>query len=306
MSTTSSTSRLTPARDLGVLTPEQVTQYFSDGYLLVENAIGPDWLERLQAASAEFVEQSRALTKSNADLDIEPDHTAENPRLRRLTSPVDNHPAFAELALQGPVAEIALDLLGSPARYHHSKLNYKWSGGGAAVEWHQDIQYWPHTDFTPLTIGVYLADVTDEMGPMGIIPGSHTGELYNLYDNDQRWTGNIRSDDLDRVSLDTVDWLKGPAGSVTVHNCGAVHGSMPNESDQPRPLLLQTYSAVDSFPLLGVGANGRTGRSGGVLIGDGAAPETLTVQGRTMPAAPDWSRGGYTTIFDVQGAGKSM
>ena len=32
--------------------------------------------------------------------------------------------------------------------------------------------------------------------------------------------------------------------------------------------------------------------------GDGDAPRWLTIEGRTMPAAPDWSRGGYTTIFD--------
>lgn len=292
---------MTSTNELRLMKAEQVDHYVAHGYVLIEGAIDRAWLERLQAASDEFVEQSRALTKSNADIDIEPNHTSQAPRLRRLTNPVDNHPAFAELALGGPIADIALDLLGSPARYHHSKLNYKWSQGGTSVEWHQDIQYWPHTDFTPLTIGVYLADVDDEMGPMGIVPGSQSGELFNLYDHDQSWTGNIRTEDLSRVALDTVDWLKGPAGSVTVHNCGAVHGSMPNESDRPRPLLLQTYSAADSYPLLGVGTNGRTGRSSGVLIGDSSAPDTLTVQGRTMAAAPDWSRGGYTTIFDVQG-----
>ena len=57
-------------------------------------------------------------------------------------------------------------------RFHHSKLNYKWSDGGEEVNGTQDIQFWPHTDFSPLTIGVYLDDVDDEMGPMGILPGA--------------------------------------------------------------------------------------------------------------------------------------
>ncbi|MEM7091883.1 MAG: phytanoyl-CoA dioxygenase family protein [Actinomycetota bacterium] len=286
------------------LTPEQVEHYRTNGYLLIPGAIDDKWLTRLRAASNAFVEASRSMTESDGTLDLEPDHTADAPRLRRLTSPVDRHATFAEFTLTGPVADIAIDLLGEPARYHHSKLNYKWSDGGEAVEWHQDIQYWPHTDFTPLTIGVYLEDVDHEMGPMGIVPGSHTGELFDLYGDDGGWTGSIRPDDLGRVDLDTVDWLQGAAGSVTVHNCGAVHGSRPNNSNRVRPLLLQTYSAVDSFPLLGVGANGRTGQNGGVLVGGGGPPVTLTVQGRTMPAAPDWSRGGYTTIFDVQEAAR--
>lgn len=284
-----------------VLTSDQVEAYHERGYLLIEGAVSGTWLKRLQAASDEFVDESRSLTASTKKLDLDPAHTAQDPRLRRLTSPVEHHATFAEFTLQGPAAQIALDLLGSPARYHHSKLNYKWSGGGEAVEWHQDIQYWPHTDFTPLTIGVYLNDVDDEMGPMGIVPGSHTGELYNLYaDDDTTWTGSIRDHDLPKIDLGSAEYLKGPAGSITVHNCGCVHGSMPNNSGRVRPLLLQTYSAHDSYPLLGVGANGATGRTSGFLIGQGDPARSLTVNGRSMPAAPDWSRGGYTTIFDVQ------
>lgn len=291
-----------PARqDLQLLTNQQVEAYHQQGYLMIEGAVSDDWLKRLQAASDESVKESRTLTASTKKLDLDPAHTPDSPRLRRLTSPVEHHVTFAEFTLQGPAAQIALDLLGAPARYHHSKLNYKWSGGGEAVEWHQDIQYWPHTDFTPLTIGVYLNDVDEAMGPMGIVPGSHTGELYNLYaDDDTTWTGSIRERDLPRIDLDSANYLMGPAGSITVHNCGCVHGSMPNNSGRVRPLLLQTYSAHDSYPLLGVGANGATGRTSGMLIGTGEPARSLTVDGRTMPAAPDWSRGGYTTIFDVQ------
>jgi len=289
---------------LRVLDESQVEFYRTNGYLLLESFVPADWLKRLVDASNEFVEESRSLTAADRRLDIEPDHTAENPRLRRLTSPVDHHETFAEFTLSGPVVDVALDLVGAPARYHHSKLNYKWSQGGGAVQWHQDIQYWPHSDFTPLTIGVYLADVDDEMGPMGIIPGSHTGTLFDLYDDNGDWTGRIRDEDLPSIDLEAVDWLTGPAGSITVHNCGSVHGSMPNNSGRVRPLLLQTYSAADSYPLLGVGTNGLgggfVGNHSGRLVGGSDAPRSLTIDGRRMCAAPDWSRGGYTTIFDVQ------
>lgn len=286
---------------LRVLSPEEVERYHERGYLLVEGAVDAELLARLRAAMDQAVEESRGLTASSKRLDLEPDHTAERPRLRRLTGPVDYHPTFAEFALAGPAADIAIDLLGAPARFHHSKLNFKWSDGGAAVDWHQDIQFWPHTDFTPLTIGVYLDDVDHAMGPMGIVPGSHTGPLYDLYaDDGTTWTGAIRAHELDSIALDTAEYLTGSAGSITVHNCCCVHGSMPNDSTRVRPLLLQTYSAGDSYPLLGVGANGAAGRASGMLVGEGEPARTLTVGGRSMPAAPDWSRGGYTTIFDVQ------
>jgi hypothetical protein len=62
-----------------------------------------------------------------------------------------------------------------------------------------------------------------------------------------------------------------------------------------------TREAVDSNRIssgLPVGTNGLTGGSSGQLVGGHDAPRWLTIEGRTMPAAPDWSRGGYTTIFD--------
>jgi ectoine hydroxylase len=274
-------------------------RYERDGYLRLESFIDDAWLRRLTTAMDTLIHTSRTAADGDIRFDREPDHTADNPRLRRINSPVDLDDTFAEFSLDGPVTDLAEALLGPNVRFHHSKLNIKWAGGGEEVKWHQDIQFWPHTDFSPLTIGVYLCDVDDEMGPMGIVPGSHLGELYNLTNHDGGWNGSLRDDDVARASVDTADYLQGPAGSVTVHNCCAVHGSAPNESERMRPLLLQTYSRADSYPLLGVGTNGKAGRNAHRLV-RGAPPERLTVAGRTMPTAPDWYRGSYTSIFDHQ------
>jgi ectoine hydroxylase len=281
------------------ITTAQQAQYEEVGYLQLDSFVDDDWLIALRAASDEFVEQSRTLTASNRMLDIEPDHTAANPRLRRLISPLDHHETFFRFTTEGPPAQLATQLLGGPVRFHHSKLNYKWAGGGEEVKWHQDIQFWPHTDFSPLTIGVYLYDVDDEMGPMGVLPGSHNERLYDLYGSNGQWAGSMNDGDIAQLDLDAMTWLQGPAGSVTVHNCCMVHGSLPNNSPRPRPLLLQTYSAIDSYPVAGIGANGVTGRSGGLIVG-GDATQMLEIDGRSMHGAPDWSKKGPPTIFGSQ------
>ncbi|MGB5760464.1 MAG: phytanoyl-CoA dioxygenase family protein [Acidimicrobiales bacterium] len=290
---------MTTLTDSAVLSTEQKDFYHRTGYLQLPGFVDTQWLAELRAASAEFVELSREIAASNKVLDVEPNHTAQQPRLRRLISPVDQHDTFRRFTLEGPPARLAIELLGGPVRYHHSKLNYKWSDGGEEVKWHQDIQFWPHTDFTPLTIGVYLDEVDDEMGPMGVLPGSHTGRLYDLYDADGSWAGAIADHDLDSIDMSQMVWLKGPAGSVTVHNCCMVHGSQPNGSPRPRPLLLQTYSAAESYPVAGIGANGVTGRTSGAIIG-GSATQLLEIDGRRMHGAPDWSKKGPPTIFGSQ------
>ena len=283
----------------GLISDRHRADYEANGYLCLPGFVGPEWLDELNAVTAEFIEASRSETSSGTEFDLEPTHTAEAPRLRRLNYPVDRHPTYARFTFEGPPAQLAAALLGGPVRYHHSKLNFKWSGGGAEVKWHQDIQFWPHTDFTPLTIGVYLSDVDADMAPMGVLPGSHRGPLYDQYASDGSWAGALNSADVAGLDLDRIVYLDGPAGSVTVHNCCMIHGSLPNTSPRPRPLLLQTYSAIDSYPVSQIGLNSILDSHGGRICG-GEASQMLTVDGRPMHGAPDFSHKGPPTIFGSQ------
>ena len=38
--------------------------------------------------------------------------------------------------------------------------------GSRGFKWHQDIQGWPHTDYSPVTIGIYIDGCTPEQGPL--------------------------------------------------------------------------------------------------------------------------------------------
>jgi len=288
-----------PPNTAGLITDAQRAEYEENGYLCLPGFVGQEWLDELNAVTAEFVEASRSETSSGEEFDLEPSHTAQTPKLRRLNYPVERHPTYARFTFEGPPAQLAAALLGGPVRYHHSKLNFKWSGGGAEVKWHQDIQFWPHTDYTPLTIGVYLSDVDEDMAPMGVLPGSHLGPLYDLYGTDGSWAGAINDADVAGLDLDRIVYLGGPAGSVTVHNCCMIHGSLPNNSTRPRPLLLQTYSAIDSYPIAQIGLNDALDAHGGRICG-GVASQMLTVHGRRMHGAPDFARTGRPTIFGSQ------
>ena len=285
------------SRPAKILSDSQRQEYFDNGYLLLPGFLDKSLLKRIVHVADEFVEESKHYEKSDSKFDLEPSHSAAAPRVRRLSFPVAHHEVFKSLAFDSAIVDIAEDLLGPNVCYHHSKLNYKWSGGGEEIKWHQDIQYWPHTDYSPLTIGIYLEDVDAEMGPMGIVPASHKGPLFDLRDQQGNWLGAIRDDEIDQANIDSADFLMGPAGSVTVHNCCSIHGSLPNNSPRPRPLLLQTYTSGDSFPLQTVGANG-LGPFANTMV-RGSRPAFIEVDGRKVPVAPDWS-GGYRSIIDVQ------
>ena len=147
-----------------------------------------------------------------------------------------------------------------------------------------------------LTIGVYLEDVDESMGPMGVIPGAHEGELFDLYDGDDNWAGAIGDSDLVRVPVEKAVYLKGPAGSVTVHHCRMIHGSRPNlNPERSRPLLLNAFSSADAFP---VTAYNYPSRHNGELV-RGERARWIHFDPRPCLLPPDWS-GGYTSIFALQ------
>jgi ectoine hydroxylase len=229
-----------------VLSDAQRDRYARDGWISVPGLVDADWLARLRAVTETFVDASRALMESNVIYDLDQGHTADEPRLRRLSSPTDIHDEYWNFASQSVVTDVAVDLLGPDVKFHHSKLNFKAPRGGEEVKWHQDIQFWPHTNYDLLTIGVFLEDVEPGMGEVGFVPGSHDGELYDLYAGDD-WVGALRDGDVARAGVDAAQYPVGPAGTITVHHCRTVHGSAPNPSARPRPLLLQTYAAADAF-----------------------------------------------------------
>ncbi|MDE0943765.1 MAG: phytanoyl-CoA dioxygenase family protein [Alphaproteobacteria bacterium] len=279
-----------------VLSQEQREAYFETGYLVLEDFIDDDWLDRLWTVTNRFIDDSRSHTKSGKVFDLEPNHTAEEPRLRRISQPVALDPVYEEFGLRGPIVDLAEDLVGPNVKYHHSKLNMKWSGGGEEVKWHQDIQFWPHTNYSPLTIGLYMDDVDDEMGPMGVIPGSHKGEIYDLYGDDGNWVGALSDDDLAGVERDKAIWMRGGKGSITIHNCRMLHGSMANNSPRSRRLLLHTYASADAltFPNSVV-----TGVPFADTLIRGEPAKWIHFDPEPCLIPPDWSKG-YSSIFALQ------
>ncbi len=278
-----------------VLTQAQRQFYFDNGYLLVERIVPQDWVDRLIDVTNEMVQRSRSVSKSDAVFDLEPGHTADNPRLRRLSNPVEHHPAYWDFASQSIIADVAADLVGPNVKFHHSKLNFKWAEGGEEVKWHQDITYWPHTNYSPLTIGLYLYDVGGNQGPLGAIPGSHNGELFNQYDARGQWVGCIGGEDVKRIDTAKVQYLTGPAGSITIHNCRVIHGSRPNLSDRGRPLLLNAYSSADAFTYT---PNPLPSQYEGTIV-RGKPVRWAHHDDRPCLIPPDWS-GGYTSLYALQ------
>ena len=279
-----------------VLDQRTRVRYFEDGCLTVPGHVGAAWLDRLRAVVAAKIEESRALTVSDDQFDLAPDHCADKPNIRRLRKAVDRHPDLWEFARSPEVVDLVADLVGPDVRFHSSKLNFKWSDGGEPVRWHQDIQAWPHTNFAVLTFGVYLDDTGPEQGPLTAIPGTHRGRIFDQFDADGRWTGAVGASDVATLRTDAAVDMCGPAGTVVLLDCRVVHGSAANHSSRLRPLFLNVYAAADALPFTPLPAP--TSHTGVLVRGQ----EPLHVHMEPYPARlpPRWDQVGYRSIFVAQ------
>ena len=230
-----------------MLSPEQIAFYHENGYLTVENVLSPAELAELQRVTDEFVERSRTVLQHNDVYDLEKNHSPQRPRLRRIKNPIGQHEAY-DRALRHPgILDRVEQLIGPGVRRHNTKLNMKEPEHGAAVEWHQDWAFYPHTNDDILAVGVCLDDMTEENGCMLMAPGSHLGELHSHHENGV-FVGAVSQPGFQ--PRETAKCLV-KAGGITIHHARTLHASTPNHSANPRRLLLFEYCSLDSWPLLG-------------------------------------------------------
>jgi hypothetical protein len=275
-----------------VLSEAQRRSFFADGFLVLADYVPAPWLSRLRLATAELLDRSSTVSQSDSIYVLEEGHSADNPRLHRVSSPQDQHPTFWEFMTDPLMTDLAADIVGPDVKFHHAKLNVKSGQGSQGFGWHQDIPAWPHTDYSPVTIGIYIDGCTPEQGPLTVAAGSHDGPLFSMYDDAGNFVVRIRDKELGWLKDDMIRSITGGPGTTLLLNCRTVHGSAPNKSSAARPLLLPVYSSADSFAY--TPAPIPSPHQGDMVRGRPARFASFDTRPVEMP--PDW-RGGYKPVW---------
>lgn len=233
-----------------MLTQDQIAAYREHGYLKIDGAIPPESLDAMRRATDALIEGSRHVRESDDLYDLDAGHGPDAPRLTRIKLPHLRDPAFSDVLRGERLAGFLTPLLGPDIRLHTSKLNTKAPGGGAAVEWHQDWAFYPHTNDDILAVGIMLEDVDAANGPLMVVPGTHRAPILSHH-RDGVFCGAI--DPADPLfEPDRAVTITGRAGDMSMHHARVLHGSAPNRSDRARKILFFELMAADAWPLMGV------------------------------------------------------
>lgn len=233
-----------------MLSQAQIEFYRANGFLAVEGVYSRKEMAEARDVVEEFVQRSRGVTDHTDVFDLEPGHSAAEPRVRRIKSPYLHHPTFDRLVRHEGMLDVVAALLGPAIRLHGNKLNMKSAGYGSAVEWHQDFAFYPHTNDDLLAVGVALDDCLIQNGCMLMVPGSHRWPILDHHQNGV-FVGAFdpEQEDIDLRQSVPVEVRE---GGISLHHCRTAHGSAVNTSPAPRRLFLMELAAVDAWPCLGV------------------------------------------------------
>jgi phytanoyl-CoA hydroxylase len=239
---------------MSILSANQIDVFHQHGYLFLPEVIPGPLLGNLRREFARWIEESRqhaepyGVTCDNRPrFDIEPGHSGEAPALRRIASPEEISSIYLDFVRDNRALDAVADIFGPNIRFENAKINSKQPGAATEVKFHQDFLFEPHSNDDMITVLYFLDDVIPENGPLEVVPGTHTGPLYDHWQNGV-FTGCV-DDDVVRMVQDRTQSCCGPAGSACLMHTRMLHGSAPNLSRTPRTLLIISYTAEDAHPL---------------------------------------------------------
>lgn len=228
--------------------------YLEKGYAKVEGFFSESEISQLISEVRQIEQLSQTLDKDDDIFQFEKKNGKATKLLRRIENPHLHFDTINNFARSRKVIDLLKPILGENIRLHNSKINIK-PPTGAPIQWHQDWAFYPHTNDSFLTLGVFLDEASEQNGALSCLPGTHIGKIY---DHRNAETGKFchaisKSNWDGQLDPEKGELLVGPKGTVTLHHVRTLHGSGPNHSTICRRFLLIGYAAADAWPLLGVG-----------------------------------------------------
>jgi ectoine hydroxylase len=225
----------------GPLTPQQLEQYNTDGYLIIPGLFDAEESDLLGRAAKE----DRALDDHSFGRG---DGEGGNIRLSLWNHPGDG--IYGMFARCRRMTNIADQILDDEAYHYHSKMIMKDARVGGAWTWHQDYGYWYQNGvLEPNLVSCFIAvdPATIENGCLQVIRGSHhLGRIDHVLTGDQAGADLERVDEvLKRRELVHVEMAPGDA--LFFHS-NLLHRSDQNKSENSRWSMICCYNAKSNDP----------------------------------------------------------
>ena len=225
-----------------------------------------------------YIQRDRALDDDRIDACLEElrrigedPAMADDPRIIRESGSETVRSIFDVHLLSGVVWEaversgaldLARELLGSEVYVHQSRLNYKPGFAGGAFYWHSDFETWHAEDGMPrpraCSASIALTPNRTYNGPLMIMPGTQKYFVQCAGETPEDYFKESLVSTAPKVGVPSeehiaelyrshgLDVLTGPAGSMTMFDCNALHASGGNITPMPRANVFVVFNSVEN------------------------------------------------------------
>jgi ectoine hydroxylase-related dioxygenase (phytanoyl-CoA dioxygenase family) len=236
------------------VTPEEITSYRENGFVVLDDFLAPDELEHWRATLEEslriradfkmptHIDNERSKQKA-PDKSDDPNDFYSKVFVQRINLWMDC-PNMRALILDPGIGRMACDLEGiEGVRVWHDQTLIKapWANHTA---WHLDNPYWSFHSPHALSIWVALDDVTVENGCLYFMPGSHKNRGFDSPGIGQ----NMNALFAHHADLAECEAVPAPmkAGSCSFHNGLTAHAAGPNMTPRYRRAMTCAFMPVGS------------------------------------------------------------
>lgn len=218
-------------------TPQQVSDYRRDGFLLLEGFLDADELARWRAVTDEAVAERLAVAEPHGDDYYRRVFT----QLQRLA---DTHAGMAELILDARLGEIAATLAGVPGiRVWHDQALIKPPYGNPTA-WHLDNPFWSFSSRDAISVWIALDDATIANGCLWYLPGTHRTARFEVVEIGASF-GALFDAYPEWLELEPVPAACGAGGAV-FHNGLVAHAAGVNVTPRPRRAMTCAFMPAGS------------------------------------------------------------
>ena len=214
-----------------VVNHEQARRYDELGFFVLEDAVDPETLAAVTAATDPFeADQEEALRAMEGGRFF----IARADEITFTTHLVVRSPLLRNFTTASLFADLCADLVGPDVRLYWDQAVYKKPGTESPFPWHQDNGYAFVEPQQYLTCWVALTDATEDNGCPWVVPGLHRlGTLAHEYTD----VGFVCLRDPDDARPVPVS-----AGSIVVFSSLTPHSTGPNRTNGVRKAYIVQFA----------------------------------------------------------------
>jgi ectoine hydroxylase-related dioxygenase (phytanoyl-CoA dioxygenase family) len=215
-----------------MLTPEQLSFYHENGYVLVPGLLSPERAAAYRQECHDLVNRLQAKRNIDATWGSARELNATKTQLFHCHDVQFQSAAFAQLIVDDAFTQIASQIVGPNVQLHHTKMFIKPPEKGSPFPMHQDAPYFPHDKHSMIAAIFHFDDAPLEKGCVRVVPGSHK---LGMLEHDSAGGWHLPSS---QYAIEDALPCPAKAGDVLFFSYLTIHGSGVNVSDEARTTML--------------------------------------------------------------------